>query len=345
MKNLMLVFAMLFVSVGFIMTSCSNDDEEVAVSELEKSYFSIENATYTAGEFPTPTSGEAIDGLSINSQALTGGMNFITIVTEKVYKKFFVGVKGVDGYWVYDPTAQTSRATSTSGSDYNTYSIPVMYSTNYDSNCTMMISAEDEDGDISEPYEAEINYVSSLSGDLNINLTFSNNKDVDLHLYMPNGEHIYYGARGGSVETEDGTTVTYGLDKDSNAGCNIDGLNNENIYIPAELIQAGTYTVVVDMFANCNTSIATSWAIAARYKGELVSNEMGANPVSGVYPVGAGNGDMTQVMTFTINDGTRAVGAKRIKANSFKPIPLSDMDEMKKEEAEFMRQYKTGAVK
>ena len=39
-----------------------------------------------------------------------------------------------------------------------------------------------------------------------------------------NGEHIFCGARGGTVETVDGKSVSYGLDKDSNAGCSIDNL-------------------------------------------------------------------------------------------------------------------------
>lgn len=101
MKKIFMFFCSLCVSVG-LFTSCSSDDE-VKVSELEKSYFSIENAVYEGGTFPVSTNGTAIDGLSINSKALTGGMNFITVITEQVYKKFFIGVKGVEGYWVYEP--------------------------------------------------------------------------------------------------------------------------------------------------------------------------------------------------------------------------------------------------
>ena len=118
--------------------------------------------------------------------------------------------------------------------------------------------------------------------------------------------------------------VTYGLDHDSNAACDIDNLNNENIYIPAELIQAGTYTVIVDMYENCSPSIATSWSVVARYKGEEVHNEIGSNPASGVYPAGAGVGDMTQVIRFTLDEGISVSAVNRqIKAGSFKPTPLS----------------------
>ena len=332
--------------VGMVMLqSCSKNDNPVSnpivnpetqPSVLEQNYMSIEKATYQDGEFPAATVNSSISGLTVNQRALQGGMNIITITTEKTYKRFFVGVKDVPGYWIYTPEVAMTRAVSD-----NTYTIPIMYSPELDTNVTMLISGEDENGDVTEPYEAEISFVDSESGELNINLTFSNAKDIDLHLYMPNGEHIYYGERGGAVETADGKTVSYGLDKDSNAGCDIDNLNNENIYIPAELIQSGTYRVVVDLFANCDPSVATSWSIVTRYKGELISTTTGQNPASGVYPAGASYGDMTTVMEFTINDGstTRAATRSKIRANSFVPTPLSDMDEMKLEELMFRSQY------
>lgn len=342
-----IIFSLCSLCVGMLMLhSCSSNDNPTSEpivtpdtpSALEKDYLSIENAVYHEGTLPAATTSTTINGLSINQRALQGGMNIITVVTDKTYKRFFVGVKGVPGYWIYTP--ETGNTTTRAASS-NTYTIPVMYSPELDTNVTMLISGEDENGDITEPYEAEISFVDSESGELNINLTFSNAKDVDLHLFMPNGEHIFYGARGGSVQTTDGRTVSYGLDHDSNAGCSIDNLNNENIYIPAELIQSGTYRVVVDMYDNCNPSSATSWSIVTRYKGELISTTTGANPASGVYPAGAGNGDMSTAMTFTINEGssTRSAAASRIKANTFVPVPLSDMDEMKLEEAEYRLKF------
>lgn len=82
------------------------------------------------------------------------------------------------------------------------------------------------------------------------------------------------------------------------------------------------------MYSNCDASIPTSWSIVARYKGELISNESGHNPASGVYPEGAGRGDHTEVMTFTITDGAinldNAMAASCIK--SIKPIKHSEMD-------------------
>ena len=47
---------------------------------------------------------------------------------------------------------------------------------------------------------------------------------------------------------------------------------------------------------------------------------------------------MTQVMTFTINNATKASARSAIMPNSFKAVPLSDIDEMKVEEAKYRSQ-------
>lgn len=306
--------------------SCSNDEPSEVISELEKSYLSIEHAVYNKGKIPTATINETLEGIDMSTQVMNGAMNYISVVTEKTVKKFFVGIKGVDGYFEYVPT--NARATA----EYNTYVIPVMMSQSYNGNSTIILSGQLENGDITVPVENEIFYIETMPGAIEIKLAFSNSKDIDLHLYTPSGEHIYYGNRGGSYQTEDGNEISYGLDIDSNAGCTLDNINKENIYIPSELVENGTYTVVVDMYSNCEPSIPTSWSIVARYQGELITPISGVNPASGIYPIDAYDGDMTQVMTFTISDARRSVKSI-IKENTFKSVPLNDMDKLKKEKA------------
>lgn len=314
-------------------TSCSRDDE---VSDLEKYYFSIENAVYNKGKFPSATTEVTIDGIDMSSQVMNGAMNYISVVTEKNIQKFFIGVKGVKGFWEYISSTMNDNSTD------NTYIIPVMMSQLYTGNATIILSGLLDNGEVTTPVEKDVFYIETMPGAIEVKLAFSNNKDVDLHLYTPSGEHIYYGNRGGTYMTDEGEEVTYGLDIDSNPGCYIDSVNKENIYIPSELIQSGTYTVVVDMYENCDPSIPTSWSIVARYQGDLITPTSGVNPASGVYPAGAGNGDMTRVMTFTIDEKklTRSVGAKHFLPNSFKPIPLTDTDKMKMEETEFRKSLK-----
>lgn len=206
-------------------------------------------------------------------------------------------------------------------------------SQSYTGNSTILLSGELDNGDITQPIENNLYFIETRPGTIEIKLSFSNSKDIDLHLYTPSGEHIYYRNRGGSYTDELGNELSYGLDIDSNAGCYLDNINKENIFIPAEMVEEGTYTIVVDMFNNCQPSIATSWSIIARYKGELITPTMGSNPASGTYPIGAGRGDMTQVMRFTIHNGTisrAGMDSQYIRNNwKFTPTPLTQTDQNK----------------
>lgn len=322
MKKYFYLIAIALLAIQF--QSCSKDDEAASISELEKKYFTIENAVYNNGAFPRATISEAIDGVDMSDQVMNGAMNFITILTKKEIQKLFIGVKNVPGFLEYKPNG-------TNSGDYNMYIVPVMMSQDYTGNSTMVMSAQTNDGDVTAPAEFPIFYIETMPGELEIKLGFSNDKDVDLHLYTPGGEHIYYNNRGGSFYTEDGDEITYGLDIDSNAACYIDGVNKENIYLPAELVESGTYTVIVDMYQNCDYSIPTSWSIVARYQGELIRPEKGSNPAMGIYPVGAIEGDHTVAMEFTINADNNA--PRKLQPNSFKPAPLRDADRIKIQEA------------
>lgn len=317
--------------------SCSDDDkdkdkDDEGPSVLEERYFSIEDAIYRDEAIPTASTTEAIEGVEINTQVMNGAMNYITIVSEQEFAKFFVGVAGVEGYWEYSAlTASNSRSTS-----MRTYVIPMMMSNDYTGTSTVQLAAELASGEITPTIERKIEYIETIPGDLEIKLAFSNSKDIDLHLFTPSGEHIYYNNRGGEYTLDDGTVITYGLDIDSNAGCQLDHINKENIYIPEELIEAGTYTVMVDLFSNCDPSIATSWSIIARYKGELIHPTEGANPAVDVYEVGAPAGDHTHVMNFTIIDAPNAQTQKKARESwHFTPAKLTEAEQAKIDFANF----------
>ena len=54
MKKYFYLLVMVLLAIQFV--SCSNDDDETTVSELEKSYLSIEGATYNDGDFTAAVS-------------------------------------------------------------------------------------------------------------------------------------------------------------------------------------------------------------------------------------------------------------------------------------------------
>lgn len=306
--------------------SCSDDDDDVKnVSTLEQDYFSIENAEYVAHDIPDATISEPLHGIDMSDQVMNGAMNYITVVTEQKVSKFFIGIKGVDGHFEYQPDELSAEADES----YRSYVIPVMMSQTYTGNSTVVLSGMLENGDVTIPVENDLYYIETMPGAIEVKLAFSNSKDIDLHLYTPSGEHIYYANRGGIFTDELGNQISYGLDVDSNAGCYIDNINKENIYIPEELVEEGTYKVVVNMYSNCYPSIATNWSIVARYHGKLLNPVTGTNPVSGMYLVRAGNGDMTTVMTFEIsNKGSKSKANIKSKWN-FTPTPLTEADKNK----------------
>ena len=292
--------------MGFAFMACSSDDDDATTPKnpIETGYFMVEEAEYVSAEMPQSTTEEPLEGVYCNNQALSNGGNFITISSQTEYDRFYVGVEGVEGYYEFRAVNEHTRA---EGAEYFTYTIPVYYSVDLGNDFVLVISGVTVEGYITPKYTQEITHVESLAGDLLINLVFDQPKDVDLHLIMPSGREIYYGNRGESAyDEEKGEYVQlFGLDHDSNPACQIDNLNNENISIPFDYVEKGKYTVIVNLYSNCDYSVPVNFSLQARYKGELVENllEGGVNPLRGYYAADAGRGDRTIVMDFELTEG------------------------------------------
>ncbi len=306
-----------------------DEDLSALIQQIRDKYFDIIDAEFVKGAFPTGDATLDLEGISINNKALTGGMNYITASTKENYTEFYVGIEGVEGYWKFTPNPDNVRYDEATG-EY-IYTVPMLFGVDFNINIVVKIGVKLGNGEITAPITKEIQHVESLSGDLHVNLVFNNEKDIDLHLITPNGTRIFYGSRGGTYELPDGTIIEYGLDHDSNAGCSIDGLNNENIVIPDALIEPGVYQVIVDMYSNCDPSVATNWSVVTRYNDQIIQPLTGTNPASGVYPINAPSGDHTVVMTFEITSAEIAThsgsnGRMEVIKESFKPTPLSEVD-------------------
>ena len=345
------------------MTSCSSSSsgdggqqptQPSAAETYANQYFTVQNGTFHEGSIPAASAGaSALSGVTMNNQALKSGSNLIGISSAQAYQKFYIGIQGVDGY-VEVPAV--SRAN-------NVYVIPLIFGSQYGSDITILVVGLTTNGTVTQPFVQLVKFVeNSLDGNLHVNLTFDQAKDVDLHLITPSGTDIYYGNR--KISTTNGTeTIEGGLDHDSNAGCSpIDNLNNENIVLPAALIEPGVYTVQIDMWSNCSPiEKPINWTINARYNGAFVQNLFtlptneenqalvqakktdinGSNPVYGTYPSDAYSNRNNEsgrqtVMKFQIAAAPAA--APRI-IQSYVP---TDMDEMKMEEETW---YRTGVLK
>ena len=299
-----LYFTLLAIICTLCISSCNDDNDNNPINGIEKSYFTIDKAAYNKSPMPTSTMEEAIDGISLNNTAITGGVSVMSIITTQNYKNFYFAVKGVEGHYTLNANDVRSNdlRNSTNESGFNTYVIPLVFSMEYSTNFNIEIIAETADGDFTDTYEETINYIETKTGNLHVSLSFTSLKDVDLHLITPSKIRIFYGNRNISTTLPDGTVASAHLDLDSNAGCHIDGVNKENIYLDSYFIESGTYEVYVDMYANCDPSVVTHYSVVAMDNNGIITNKMGSNPVTGMFPANQSSGNMLKVMEFVINE-------------------------------------------
>ena len=282
---------------------------------------------HSDGEMPCISVDQITATVDANGEALPGGANIIAVTTSVQIEYLYIAVSDQQGYYIKAVDSPEVR------DGKYVYRVPLLFPQTWDYGVVVTVSGRTKDGLAFACKELHIGYHKAGTGALQVSLTFENEKDVDLHLYTPSGKHYYWNNKGGNMTDSNGNTVYAGLDMDSNALCNIDGKNNENITLPEEMLEEGTYRVVVNMFKNCDPSVATGWTCVAYRGGQLISNQLSqyGNPASGVYPVGQGYGDMTEVMRFTVEKSSLSRAAKR-KEYTFTSVPLDEKAIMKLEE-------------
>jgi hypothetical protein len=174
----------------------------------------------------------------------------------------------------------------------------------------------DDFGLVSEVFELPVSIIEVGTGKLQVSLSWDQPNDVDLHLVEPDGEEIYYGT---DYSSNGGV-----LDLDSNPGCSIDGVQNENItYSDESTVEAGTYIVRVDLYDGCNVAAQTNYIVTARLNGELIAQQSLTNPYNGNFTAGSlgdngGAGSGVQVMQFALSGATmKSTGTATFKAIRF----------------------------
>ncbi len=309
MKNKFMMFSTLIIIGAMLLTACVKTKEATVDKFIE-----VQNGTLVAKEKPSASSNVDLT-VDMNQKVIPGGTSIVGVEATVEIKKIYVGVKEEYGYYEVLPESASN----------NIYQIVILVNQNIDlgeeSTFVIWICILDENGEISEIKEKEVELHTVGTGQLQVSLTFNNAKDVDLHLFEPGdtenetGEHIYYGHR---ISANGGE-----LDLDSNAGCSIDNVNNENItYGDSAYVKPGLYKVYVDLWSNCDPSVATDYVVTAIYDGTLIAVQSGSNPVNGNFPVDtpsnhADLNNLQPVMTFVIPDR----GQKKTK--TFAPAPPS----------------------
>lgn len=124
------------------------------------------------------------------------------------------------------------------------------------------------------------------SDKLQVSLNWIDDVDYDLHLVTPDGFRIFFGAqqRPGGGE----------LDLDSNAACNLDFKNNENItWASAEDPPLGQYTLQIHLWSACDATGDLPYVVTKVVSGT-------PEFFQGTVPVSESGGDYITIDTFTL---------------------------------------------
>ena len=216
---------------------------------------------------------ELINDLSISGTIIPGGSAFISFTAAEEIKTAYVALKGLPGYFEYNLPAGSLRA---AGAELYFYNIVLLISqellslleanglTTQDFIITISCVAVSGTRSMTASTD-EIEVIEVGTGTLQVSLLWDQLDDVDLHLLEPDGNEIYYGRRRSYTEEYE---ILGELDLDSNAGCGIDEINNENITYENDP-PAGTYYVAVDLWSKCGSSSkpGATYSVTVHYKG------------------------------------------------------------------------------
>lgn len=121
--------------------------------------------------------------------------------------------------------------------------------------------------------------LNGVGGGVQVTLSFDVSNDIDLYVVEPGSpaKTIYYGNRGprpypdGGAPTRTASSPIGWLDRDSNAACNRDNINVENVIYPTnQSAPTGQYSVRVNYYDHCpGLAQNTPWGIQARVNGLL----------------------------------------------------------------------------
>ncbi len=268
MKSKILCSIMLTI-IGMCFFSCdSGDDDGAALEEFKRKFFNVENANFKVGDFPSTTSVDLdISDISGNPYVLAGGGNIVSVSAySQAVRELLIGVQGEDGFF--------SLPVSTSGSGSFEKSFTIQTSQEIDGGFVILVALKDANGDVGTHDRFSVEYLEAGTGLLQVSVVWDQLTDVDLHLLEPGGEEIYWA----NDVSENGGE----LDVDSNPDCDIDYINNENIfYSENDIVEGGEYVVGVDLFSAC-VSAKTNYSVSAWYNGVAVKPTYGTNPYSGV---------------------------------------------------------------
>ncbi len=179
MKKILLL-SLLFAISSTTFFSCSNEEEE-DLNDFNKevySRFSVKGnwiSSYSHEAFPQSNMDDKTDGIIVEKDDDNSNIINIKIPKGHKYDFFYVGMKKLTGYFkVYTVpyyAVYSNKRINKVNEDDEYFVIPLEFNT--ETNGTLIISGADDEGNISKPFEATINYESKHSGAEDVTITTS----------------------------------------------------------------------------------------------------------------------------------------------------------------------------
>ncbi|MBW2720066.1 MAG: hypothetical protein JRD94_16395 [Deltaproteobacteria bacterium] len=200
-------------------------------------------ATFNSGSPPSASGGPTVSSAG-GEIVITGGAAQVTITAAGEFSTIYVSIEGVDGYWsITVPNGTLSALLLLLAEDIPGDAFDVLYQVAVDS------------GAVSDAHVVPTEVIDVGTGLVQVSVSWDTPTDVDLHVVDPAGEEVSYRNRWSASGGE--------LDLDSNAGCGLDNVNNENITW-TDSAPTGEYTARVNYYSACDVPGTTSYVVTVR---------------------------------------------------------------------------------
>ena len=188
-------------------------------------------AVLRTGPAPAGGTGNAAVISGIGS-VVNGGSSQVSVSAGQPYNTVIVAIPGFENYWELTLPGDVPAA------DVVVSMAPSLTASTFQIRYAVMSA-----GALGAYGTQNIRVTHVGTGDVQVSVSWTGASDVDLHVFDPSGEEVYYG----NLTSASGGT----LDLDSNPACDIDNVNNENIVWPVGQAPHGDYRVVVHYYDDC----------------------------------------------------------------------------------------------
>ena len=199
------------------------------------------------GIVPTGTLGPVATVAGITA-AVNGGSAAMDVNGSDVYTRLLISAAGTEDYYSV-PLPDASALEN----------VVVSLSPNINGSAVRLRYSLEGAAGIGPQFEQTLRVIRAGNGDFQASVAWTGASDVDLHVFDPSGEEIYWAHRNGGSGGN--------LDIDSNAGCTIDNTNVENIFWPLNVAPAGQYRVELAYYDDCGVP-RSDWVVTVLLKGQ-----------------------------------------------------------------------------